>query len=88
MRILSGGQTGVDRGALDAAIASHIDYGGWCPKGGWAEDAPTPPGLWGNIPTCGRRPPAIPASAPRGTCATPMPYWHLGGARRFRQVQT
>jgi putative molybdenum carrier protein len=50
MRILSGGQTGVDRGALDAAIASHIDYGGWCPKGGWAEDAPTPPGLLGKYP--------------------------------------
>jgi hypothetical protein len=45
MKILSGGQTGVDRAALDAAIAAGIDYGGWCPQGGWAEDLPEPPGL-------------------------------------------
>ena len=38
MKILSGGQSGVDRAALDAALAREIDYGGWCPKGGWAED--------------------------------------------------
>jgi hypothetical protein len=44
MKILSGGQTGVDRAALDAAIALGIDYGGWCPKGGWAEDLPEAPG--------------------------------------------
>lgn len=30
---------------LDVAIARGIAYGGWCPKGGWAEDFPTPPGL-------------------------------------------
>lgn len=45
MKIISGGQTGVDRAALDAAIEVGIDYGGWCPKGGWAEDLPNPPGL-------------------------------------------
>lgn len=44
-RIISGGQTGADRAALDAAIALGIAYGGWCPKGGRAEDYPTPPGL-------------------------------------------
>jgi hypothetical protein len=32
-KIISGGQTGVDRAALDAAISSDIEYGGWCPKG-------------------------------------------------------
>jgi hypothetical protein len=37
-RIISGGQTGVDRGALDAAIALGVDHGGWCPKGRLAED--------------------------------------------------
>lgn len=31
--ILSGGQTGVDRAALDAAIQMGIAYGGWCPQG-------------------------------------------------------
>ena len=41
----SGGQTGVDRAALDCAIANDIPYQGWCPRGGWAEDFPTPPGL-------------------------------------------
>ena len=44
-KIVSGGQTGVDRAALEAAIKRGIDYGGWCPKGGCAEDHPTPPGL-------------------------------------------
>jgi Circularly permutated YpsA SLOG family len=45
MKILSGGQTGVDRAALDAAIEISVPYGGWCPKGGWAEDLAKPPGL-------------------------------------------
>jgi hypothetical protein len=45
LKILSGGQTGVDRAVLDAAIANGIACGGWCPKGGWAEDKPRPPGL-------------------------------------------
>lgn len=31
-KIISGGQTGVDRAALDAAIESGIDHGGWIPK--------------------------------------------------------
>ena len=44
-RIRSGGQTGVDRAALDAAIAVSLPYEGWCPKGGWAEDFSEPPGL-------------------------------------------
>ena len=44
-RIVSGGETGVDRAALDFAVAVGIDYGGWCPRGGWAEDLPRPPGV-------------------------------------------
>lgn len=39
-KIVSGGQTGVDRAALDAAIASNVPHGGWCPKGRLAEDGP------------------------------------------------
>ncbi|HZL89701.1 MAG TPA: putative molybdenum carrier protein [Pirellulaceae bacterium] len=39
-RIVSGGQTGVDRAALDAAIALEIPHGGWCPRGRLAEDGP------------------------------------------------
>jgi hypothetical protein len=45
MKIISGGQTGVDRAALDVAIERSMAWGGWCPKGGWAEDFPNPPGL-------------------------------------------
>jgi len=41
-KIVSGGQTGVDRGALDAAIALGIPHGGWCPRGRLAEDGPIP----------------------------------------------
>jgi hypothetical protein len=44
-RIVSGGQTGADRAALDVAIELGIHYGGWCPAGGWAEDFSEPPGL-------------------------------------------
>lgn len=44
-QIVSGGQTGADRAALDVAIEQGIDYGGWCPAGGWAEDLPEPLGL-------------------------------------------
>lgn len=32
-KIISGGQTGVDRAALDAAIHIDISFGGWCPRG-------------------------------------------------------
>ena len=43
--IVSGGQSGVDRAALDVAIALGLPYSGWCPAGGAAEDLTTPPGL-------------------------------------------
>jgi hypothetical protein len=59
--ILSGGQTGVDRAALDAAIELSIPYGGWCPKGGWAEDSPRPPGLLTTYPYLQETPIADPA---------------------------
>ncbi|MEQ8789180.1 MAG: putative molybdenum carrier protein [Pirellulaceae bacterium] len=42
-RIVSGGQTGVDRGALDAAIEIGLPHGGWCPRGRLAEDGTLPP---------------------------------------------
>lgn len=41
-RLISGGQTGADRGALDAAIALGIPHGGWCPRGRLAEDGVIP----------------------------------------------
>jgi hypothetical protein len=42
IRIVSGGQTGADRGALDAAIALGLPHGGWCPGGRRAEDGAIP----------------------------------------------
>ncbi len=41
-KIISGGQTGVDRAALDAALALGLDCAGWCPKGRRAEDGAIP----------------------------------------------
>ncbi len=40
LKIISGGQTGVDRAALDAALESGVSAGGWCPEGRKAEDGP------------------------------------------------
>jgi hypothetical protein len=42
-KIISGGQTGVDRAALEWAMANRIPHGGWCPKGRKAEDGVIPP---------------------------------------------
>jgi hypothetical protein len=41
-RIVSGGQTGVDRAALDVALSLNIACGGWCPRGRRAEDGRIP----------------------------------------------
>jgi predicted Rossmann-fold nucleotide-binding protein len=41
-KIISGGQTGVDRAALDVSLTLNIPCGGWCPKGRKAEDGPLP----------------------------------------------
>ena len=42
MKIISGGQTGADRTALDWAIAHGVEHGGWCPEGRRAEDGVIP----------------------------------------------
>jgi hypothetical protein len=41
-QIVSGGQTGVDRAALDVALDLGLPCGGWCPRGRKAEDGPIP----------------------------------------------
>ena len=41
-RVVSGGQTGVDRAALDVALEAGLEIGGWCPAGRRAEDGRVP----------------------------------------------
>jgi len=41
-KVVSGGQTGVDRAALDAALALNVPCAGWCPRGRRAEDGRIP----------------------------------------------
>jgi hypothetical protein len=43
VKIISGGQTGVDRAALDVAIHLGVSHGGWCPSGRQAEDGEIDP---------------------------------------------
>lgn len=59
--VRSGGQTGVDRGALDAAREAGIRTEGWCPAGGWAEDFPDAPGLLTDYPELTATPSPDPA---------------------------
>jgi hypothetical protein len=42
LRIVCGGQSGVDRGALDVALDLGVECGGWCPAGRLAEDGMIP----------------------------------------------
>jgi hypothetical protein len=44
-KVVSGGQTGADRAALDAARSAGVAIGGWIPLGRWAEDGPIPSDL-------------------------------------------
>ena len=48
--IRTGGQSGVDRAAMDFAKERGIRLCGWCPKNGWAEDYPEPPGILQDYP--------------------------------------
>jgi hypothetical protein len=59
--IRSGGQAGVDRAALEFAVGRGLPYCGWCPRGGWAEDLPEPPGLLALYPRLTETPARDPA---------------------------
>lgn len=50
VRLVSGGQTGADRAALEVAVRLGLEYGGWVPHGGQAEDLPDPPGVMALFP--------------------------------------
>jgi hypothetical protein len=60
LRIRSGGQSGVDRAALDFARERGVVLGGWCPAGGLAEDFSTPPGILARYPELTATPSADP----------------------------
>jgi hypothetical protein len=55
----SGGQTGVDRAALDFAIQHKLPYAGWCPRNGWAEDYLEAPGLLAKYPNLTETPTGV-----------------------------
>jgi hypothetical protein len=57
LTIVTGGQSGVDRAALDVAMALHLPCRGWCPDGRWAEDGPIPPHY--PLQECGSATPAV-----------------------------
>ena len=42
LKIVSGGQTGVDQGALEASVDLRVEWGGWAPKGWRAENGTVP----------------------------------------------
>src|SRR5258706_15582674 len=50
-KIVSGGQTGADRAALDVALEQGFEIGGWIPKGRRAEDGPIPQSYRGLLET-------------------------------------
>jgi len=55
-KIISGGQTGVDRAALDAARGLGLPYGGFVPHGRWTEKGPLPDKYEGMVETQSRKP--------------------------------
>jgi hypothetical protein len=61
LKIITGGQSGVDRAALDVANELAIAYGGWCPRGGWAEDLTDPHGVLAHYPLLRETPLSDPA---------------------------
>ena len=64
-RIRTGGQSGADRAAMDFALEWGIPLCGWCPKNGWAEDYPDPPGLLIDYPELTETPSEDPAQRTR-----------------------
>ncbi len=86
--IVSGGQTGVDRAALDFAVERGVPYQGWVPAGGWAEDLADPPGLLARYPVLRATASADPADRTRrnnvGDCD--VRWWSSAGLASARRV--
>jgi hypothetical protein len=67
MKVVSGGQTGVDRAALDAALTAGLEVGGWCPRHRWSEDGRIPD----RYPLCETRSPDVHVRTQRNVeCST------------------
>jgi hypothetical protein len=84
IKLLSGGQSGVDRAVLDVALARGIAYGGWCPKGGWAEDFPKPPGVLAKYPQLAETPLVDPAQRTEWNVRDADALSDRGGCRPWR----
>ena len=54
--IRTGGQSGADRASMKFARDQNIKLVGWCPKDGWAEDYPDPPGILDDWPQFAQTP--------------------------------
>jgi len=84
IKIITGGQSGVDRAALDVAIARGMAYGGWCPRGGWAEDFPQPPGVLRNYPLLRETPLSDPAQRTEWNIRDSHAIWIITDAAGLR----
>ena len=87
VRVVTGGQSGVDRAATDVAISCGIPYGGWVPPARGQRTSTTRPGCLRGTRASSRRRPPIPPSARRGTWTRPTrsSCWSsVRGRRRAR----
>lgn len=74
---MSGGQTGVDRAALEWALANNVPHGGWCSKGRKAED--------GAIPSCFH---SVETDAKDDAVRTYLNVWNSDGTVIFSDPET
>ncbi len=81
--IISGGQTGADRGALDAAIELGIPHGGYCAKGRKAEDGVIPPRYQVSETDSRDYPDRTEANVAQGDATLVCTFGRLGGASKM-----
>src|SRR5262249_22632802 len=85
-KIVSGGQTGADRAALDVALASGLEVGGWVPRGRLAEDGRIPDRYPGLVETDSADPSVRTAATVRDSDATLiLSHGPLAGGSRLAQ---
>ncbi len=74
LKIVSGGQTGVDQGALEAAVDLGVGWGGWVPKGWRAENGTVPERFRARISSLrsARRMPSARCASGSGSSLSPL----------------